>query len=134
MFSETLNELKSLKAWWTIPMPCAIASSGERKCTSVAAQPDRPFVRPLQAVEDRHQRRLAGAVLAHHGMDLAASDGEIHVIVRDERAVALDDAGGLQLQRRHVERPYFAIIGSSILIAPLTIWSRSSFTFAMASG
>ena len=35
------------------------------------AQPDLSLVRPVQAVEDAHQRRLAGAVLAEQRQDLA---------------------------------------------------------------
>ena len=134
MFSETVSELKSLKAWWTIPMPAAMASSAEWKRTSLAAQSDRPFVRLLQPIEERHQRRLAGAVLAHDRVDLAARDGEVHMIVREERAVSLDDAGRFELEHRQRDRLYFAIIGSSMTSAPLTIWSRSSLILAMASG
>jgi hypothetical protein len=35
-------------------------------------------------VEDLHQRRLAGAVLADDGVDGAASDGDLDVLVRDD--------------------------------------------------
>ena len=52
MFSQTVNELNSLKAWWTIPMPCAIASSRRAEADRRAAQPDLAFVRPLQPIED----------------------------------------------------------------------------------
>ena len=62
-------------------------------------------------------------------------DGEIDVIVGDQRAVALDDADRLRVSSA-VKRValYFAVIGSAILTAPLTIWSRSTFTLAIASG
>ena len=61
----------------TMPRPRAIASSVVRNCTSVPRQPDRARIRPLDAVENAHQRGLAGAVLAHHRVDLALIDGEI---------------------------------------------------------
>ena len=46
----------------------------------------------VEAVEDRHQRRLAGAVLADDAVDDAALDDEIDVVVGVNRAEALVDA------------------------------------------
>ena len=119
-----------------MPMPAAIASSGERKRTGASRTQNLALVRRLQAEQDAHQRRLAGAVLAHHAVDLAPLGGEIDAVVGEEAAIALDDADGCDLG--HETRPgsasYLALIGSAILIAPLTIWSRSAFTLAMASG
>ncbi len=134
MFSQTESELKSLKL-----VDHAHAGGdgieGGMKLDLLAAEKNGPLVRPVKAVEDRHERRLAGAVLAHDGVDLAAFNGEIHVIVGNQRAVALDYADRLQFVNGHpFDRCYFAIIGSSSLSAPLTIWSRSSFTLAMTSG
>ena len=45
-----------------------------------------------EPVEDAHQRRLAGAVLAQQGMDLAPLQSEVHGVVGDEVAEALADA------------------------------------------
>ena len=49
-----------------------------------ASNGDRALVRPLLAVEDLHQRRLAGAVLADDGVDRARPDGEVDPVVRDD--------------------------------------------------
>src|SRR5580704_6485862 len=80
------------------------SGSTPRRCRSEssatlrrAAQQHATFVWLLQAVEDAHQRRFAGAVLAHDAMNLAARDDEIDVIIGDEGAVALDDADRLEL-------------------------------------
>jgi hypothetical protein len=70
-----------MKCWWTIPIPRSIAS-----------------VVPVEAVEDVHQRRLAGAVLAEESVHLAASQVEVDAVVRDHPGEALRDA--LQLENR----------------------------------
>ena len=46
----------------------------------------------VEAVEDRHQRRFAGAVLADDAVDDAAFDDEVDVLVGVNRAEALVDA------------------------------------------
>ena len=80
-------------------------------------------IRRLQAEQDAHERRLARPVLAHHAVDLAPFGREIHAVVGDEAAIALDDADGCDLG--HETRPgsagYLALIGSAILIEPSTI-------------
>ena len=70
-----------------------------------AAQEDAPLVGRLQAVEDAHQGRLAGAVLAHHRVNLSALDGKIDVIVGEDGAVTLDDADRFQLRDRQAPGP-----------------------------
>ena len=45
------------------------------------------------AEEDVHQRRLAGAVLAEQGEDLAAAQGEVDAVIGEQRPEALGDAG-----------------------------------------
>ncbi|OPZ04735.1 MAG: hypothetical protein BWZ09_01587 [Alphaproteobacteria bacterium ADurb.BinA305] len=66
-----------------------------------------PAARPGDAVDDLHQRRLAGAVLAEDGADLARAHDEADVVVGDHRRVGLADAlqdqsgragGGVRLQ------------------------------------
>ncbi len=54
---------------------------------------DRAVVGLLDAVQDLHQRRLAGAVLPDERVDGAASDGQVDVVVRDDAREALADAG-----------------------------------------
>ena len=100
-----------------------------------AAQADFARVRRLQAEQDAHQGCLAGPVLAHHSMDLAALDREVDAVVGDKPAIALDDADGCDLGHEKGRRAgYFAVMGSAILIEPFTISSRSAFTLAMTSG
>jgi hypothetical protein len=56
-------------------------------------------VRFHDAVDDLHQRRLAGAVLAQHRVDLAWPNGEMDAVVGDDRRIALGDAGEAQARR-----------------------------------
>ena len=86
-----------------------------------AAEPNFAGVRRLQAEQDAHQGRLAGPVLAHHPVDLAALDREVDAIVGDKPAVALDDPDGFDLRHERAAGFYFAFIGSAILIEPSTI-------------
>ena len=65
----------------------------------LAADTDFAAVGLIEAVEDRHQRRLAGAVLADDAMDRADGDRERDVPVRRDRAEALGDAGELDRRR-----------------------------------
>src|SRR6202044_3198939 len=50
---------------------------------------DRAAVRPDDPRQRLHQGRFAGAVLADDGMDYAAFDAQVHVVERDDAAVAL---------------------------------------------
>jgi hypothetical protein len=56
----------------------------------------------VEAVEHVHQRRLACAVLAEKGVDLAGLYGEVDVIVGDQAAESLRDAAKFEL---HVPDP-----------------------------
>ena len=53
---------------------------------------DRSGIRLDHAVDDLHQRRLAGAVLAQHRVDLAGQHVERDAVVRHDRRVDLGDA------------------------------------------
>ena len=66
----------------------------------------RTRIRLQRAVEDFHQRRFAGAVLAQQRMDLACANGEVDTVVRNRAAKALDDAARLQkdISARHMRR------------------------------
>ena len=64
MFSSTVRLSASMKCWCTMPMPRAMASAGLCRMTCSPSTRDGALVRPLHAVEDLHQRRLARAVLA----------------------------------------------------------------------
>ena len=84
MFSATVMTGMSMKCWCTIPMPRVIASCGELMTTGFARRcrisPSSGVVEP---VEDVHQRRLAGAVLAEQRVHLAAAEVEVDVVVRE---------------------------------------------------
>ena len=84
MFSATVITGISMKCWCTIPIPAPIASRAERERDGLAVQQDLARVRPVEAVEDVHQRRLAGAVLAEQRVHLAAADVEVDVVVGDD--------------------------------------------------
>ena len=75
-----------------MPMPWLIASREERMRTGSPLMRISPAVGFVEAVEDRHQRRFAGAVLADDAVDDAALDDEIDVLVGVNRAEALVDA------------------------------------------
>jgi hypothetical protein len=64
-----------------------------------ARNADLALIGPKMAVEDVHQRRLAGAVLADQPADAAARDYEIDVAVRGGRAEAFADPAQLDRGR-----------------------------------
>src|SRR3712207_3264779 len=71
---------------------------GVRRAAEVhrtAVDEDLPLVRAVLAVEGLHQRRLAGAVLAHDGVHLATADPQLDVLVRHHTREALGDAAQL---------------------------------------
>ena len=88
-----------------MPMPAAIASSGEAKATARPLDRDRAGVGGIKTVEHAHQRALAGAVLAEQRQHLAGADVEVDVIVGDDAAEPLDDAAHGNERRRTVARP-----------------------------
>ena len=57
----------------------------------LAAEADLAGVRDHGAAERLDQRRLAGAVVADHGEDLAGIEIEVGVVERGDAAVALDE-------------------------------------------
>ena len=71
MFSATVITGISMKCWCTMPIRASMASDGDEKLHRPAVEQDLAGVGPVQPVEAVHQRRLAGAVLAEQGVDLA---------------------------------------------------------------
>ena len=59
--------------------------AGEVMRTSLPSRQDLAGVRAQDAVDDIHQRRLAGAVFAGQRMDLAAAQFEAHAAQRADR-------------------------------------------------
>ena len=72
-------------------MPWLIASLGADP-DRLAVDPDLARVGLVEAVEDRHQRRFAGPVLADDAVDEAALHDKIDVLVGVNRTKALVDA------------------------------------------
>ena len=85
-----------MKCWWTMLIPRAIASDGSADRDGVAVEEDLALVGRRQPVQDVHQGRLAGAVLAEQRVDLAGPDVEVDRVVCDDARVALRDAAHLQ--------------------------------------
>ena len=93
MFSATVSASNSEKCWNTMPMPRRARRVGSAIATGWPSPGDLAGVGLQHAVDDLHQRRLAGAVLAQQRVDLARGHFQRDVVVRQHRAVALDDAG-----------------------------------------
>ena len=81
-----------MKCWNTMPMPSLMASVGEPSDDGVAVDLDRAVVGLLHAVQDLHQRRLAGAVLPDEGVHRAGADVDVDVVVGDHAGEPLADA------------------------------------------
>ena len=62
----------------------------------LAVHEDLALVGPVEPVEDVHQRRLAGAVLAEQRVHLARPQVEVDVVVRDDPRKALRDPAKLE--------------------------------------
>ena len=97
-----------MKCWWTMLMPRRMASDGPDRCDFGAVDEDLTRVRAGQPVQDVHQGRLAGAVLAEQRVDLTRPDVQVDRIVGDDARIAFGDAphlerGGANLRglRRH---------------------------------
>ena len=86
----------SMKCWWTMLMPRSIASDGPWIVATPPVEQDLALVRRRQPVQDVHQRRLAGAVLAQQRVDLAGTDLEVDPVVGHDARIALRDAAHLQ--------------------------------------
>ena len=99
MFSATVMTGMSMKCWCTIPIPRSIASFGEWMRTGSPLIADLALVRVVEAVEDAHQRRLAGAVLAEERVHLAAPKVEVDVVVRENAGELLRDPAQLEDDR-----------------------------------
>jgi hypothetical protein len=100
----------------------------------LAERLDRAGIGDVVSEQNRHQRRLAGAVLAEQREDLAAREIQRYRVVRDDGAEAFADAGQAQdragaaapTARRHLA----VDLGSVSITATLNFPSRMSFSFA----
>ena len=99
MFSATVKTGTSMKCWCTMPMPARDGVARALDLHRLAVDQDLALVGLEQPVEDVHQGRLARAVLAEQGVDLAGLDGQVDVVVGDQVAEALGDAAQFESQR-----------------------------------
>ena len=67
-----------------------------RSATGRAVDPDLAVIVGVHAGEDLHQRRLAGAVLAHQRVHLAGAEVEVDAVERGDAGEALADAARAQ--------------------------------------
>ena len=84
-----------------------------------AVPEDRAGVGLADAVDDLHQRRLAGAVLAQHRVDLAGLHAEVDAVVGDDRRIDLGDAGEPQPRHRGRRRVAGAYWTTFVLRTPV---------------
>ena len=73
--------------------PAALAADGRGEADIGSREAHAAGIGLDHAGDDLDQRRLAGAVLAEHRMDLAALAGEVDALERAHAAIALGDAG-----------------------------------------
>ena len=84
------------------PGPDRVLRTADRPL--LAVDQDLPAIGLIIAVEDVHQRRLAGTVLAHDPVDGAGGDAEVDVAVGLDGAEALADATQLDRRRLRARR------------------------------
>src|SRR5579863_6746021 len=65
-------------------------------------------IRSVDAGDDLHQRRLAGAILAHQSMDMPAFKAKLHVVEREHAGESLADVFDFQQIFGAWDRPAFA--------------------------
>ena len=81
-----------MKCWCTMPMPGVDGVVGAAEATASPVDGDGALVGALHPVEDLHQRRLAGAVLADDRVDgRRRRTAQVDVAVGDDAGEALDD-------------------------------------------
>ena len=89
MFSVTLITGTSMKCWCTMPMPSSIAFDGRVDLDGLSVHEHLALVGVVEPIEDRHQGRLAGAVLPQQGVHLTAAQVEVDPVVGHDRAEPL---------------------------------------------
>ena len=77
-----------------MPIVAGIARASEMD--RLAVEDERALARRVEAGENLHQRRLAGAIVADDAQDLAGIDVEIHIAQRGDGAEIFVDAAGLE--------------------------------------
>ena len=85
-----------MKCWWTMLIPRAMASVGPRMSTGWPSMQDLALVGHGEPVQDVHQGRFAGAVLAEQRVDLAGREVEIDRVVGEDARISLGDPAHLE--------------------------------------
>ena len=76
-----------------------------RDIDGLAVEQDLALVGTRQPVQDVHEGRLAGAVLAKQGVDLSAPYIQAYVVIGDDAGIALGNAAHLQSRERNAASP-----------------------------
>ena len=97
MLSATVRSGISDSSWKMQTMPARAASDGFGEGDGPAGEAHLAGVGPQHARDDLDQRRLAGAVLAEHGVDGAAAAGEVDAFEGADALEVLRDAGQLDV-------------------------------------
>ena len=96
MFSATVITGMSMKCWCTMPMRLRDRVPWGLERHRLPADTNLALVGPVEAVQDVHERRLAGAVLSKERVYLAASDVEVDVVVGERPGELLGDPTKLE--------------------------------------
>ena len=88
-----------MKCWWTMPTPAWIARGGIAEDALLAVDEDLARVRLVQAGQDVHQRRLAGAVLAQQAEHLAPVGRDRDPVVGEDARKPLRDVAQFEPHR-----------------------------------
>ena len=100
MFSATVSVSNSEKCWNTIAdAELSRGAPGWRCARARLPSGSSPASGLDDAVDDLHQRGLAGAVFAEHRVDLAGQHVEVDVVVGDDAGVSLGDAAEREARR-----------------------------------
>ena len=108
-FSATVRPATSVIVWYAMPRPSCIAALGEADVSGSPAISTMPVSGGDGAAGDAEQRRLARAVLAEEGVDLAGVEVDRDVVVGLHRPVALRDLA----QREHGASPAYGSVDGS---------------------
>ena len=95
-FSATVSVSTSMKCWWIIPMLCSIATVGVGDRRRLSVEEDLALIGLVHAVEDLHQRALAGTVLAQECVDLTGEQVEIDIVVGEHSGESFGDSSHLE--------------------------------------
>ena len=94
-FSVTVMASTSMKCWWIMSMPAAIASEGWAQ-QAAAFEINGAEIRAHHSEQHLHQSAFSGAVFAKQTDDFSLRHCQIDAAIGADRAVALVDVSHLQ--------------------------------------